>query len=201
VATSDVLVSVSRTLVARLTAGLSSLGPPGGPLPFAALHDLTEKPATDPPRVTLFLYDIVEEATVRNRAKTVEQQPGAQYRIRKQPLGLCLHYMLTAWGGDRDTEQLMLGRGMQVLYEDAIIDGPELLGALGGTAAELRISLSTMRVDDRARIWWAINLPYHLSVNYEVRVVDIDATVQTSSSPVQVRDLLIGVPLVIGGPS
>lgn len=150
--------------------------------------------------MTLFLYDIVEEATVRNRGKTVEQQPSGQYRIRKQPLGLCLHYMMTAWAGDRDTEQRMIGRVMQVLYDDAIIDGPELLGTLAGTPAELRVSLSSMRVDDRARIWWAINLPYHLSVNYEVRVVDIDAIVQTSSPPVHVRDLSIGVPLTIGGP-
>jgi hypothetical protein len=161
---------------------------------------LTAKPASTPPRVTLFLYDIVEEATVRNRDKTVEQQPGGQYRVRKQPLGLCLHYMMTAWGGDRDTEQLMLGRVMQVLYDDAIVDGPELLGALAGTQAELRISLSTMQVDDRARIWWAINLPYHLSVNYEVRVVDIDSTAETGSSPVNERDLSIGVPLSIGLP-
>jgi hypothetical protein len=106
--------------------------------------------------------------------------------------------MLTAWGGDRETEQLMLGRVMQVLYDDAILDGPELLGDLAGTPVELRVSLSTMKLDDRARIWWAINLPYHLSVNYEVRVVDIDATVETSSVPVQVRDLSIGVPLSIG---
>jgi hypothetical protein len=191
VATSDVLASVSRTLVARLTAGLSTLGPPGGPPPIAVLNDLAAEPPRDPPRVTLFLYDIVEEATVRNRNKTTERQPGGELLVRKQPLGLCLHYMLTAWGGDRETEQLMLGRVMQVLYDDAILDGPELLG-------DLAVSLSTMKLDDRARIWWAINLPYHLSVNYEVRVVDIDATVETSSAPVQVRDLSMGVPLSIG---
>lgn len=196
-ATSDVVASVSRTLESRLTAGLRSLGPPGGPPPFAALDDLTQIPPRDPPRVTLFLYDIVEEATVRNRSKSTQEANG-QLLIRKQPLGLCLHYMMTAWGGTRETEQLLLGRVMQVLYDDAILDGPELLGVLAGTPSELRVSLSTMQVDDRARIWWAINLPYHLSINYEVRVVDIDPTVQTSSAPVQVRDLSVGVPLPIG---
>ena len=95
--------------------------------------------------------------------------------VRKQPLGLCLHYMVTAWGGDRDTEQQILGRVMQVLYDDAIIDGPELAGALAGTPTELRVSLSPMQLEDRARVWWAIGQPYRLSVNYEVRVVDIDA--------------------------
>ena len=32
-----------------------------------------------------------------------------------------------------------------------------------------------MQLEDRARVWWAIGQPYRLSVNYEVRVVDIDA--------------------------
>lgn len=192
-ANSDVLASVSRTLVTRLTAGLSSLGPPGGPPPIAVLDDLAREPPRDPPRVTLFLYDIVEEATVRNRAKS-SQEVGGQLLVRKQPLGLCLHYMMTAWGGDRETEQLMLGRVMQVLYDDAILDGPELLGALAGTRSELRVSLSTMQLDDRARVWWAINQSYRLSINYEVRVIDVDPTAQTRSSAVQVRDLSIGVP-------
>jgi Pvc16 N-terminal domain len=102
--------------------------------------------------------------------------------------------MITAWGGDRATEQALLGRVLQVLYDDAILDGPELLGVLSGTDSELRISLATMRLDDRARVWWAINLPYRLSINYEVRVVDIDATSQRSSAPVRARELVPGVP-------
>jgi hypothetical protein len=191
-ANSDVVASVSATLLARLNASLLSLGSPGAPPPTAVLDDLATKPANDPPRVTLFLYDIVEEATVRNRAKTAEQV-GGQLLVRKQPLGLCLHYMITAWGGDRDTEQRMLGRVLQVLYDDAIVDGPELAGVLSGSASELRVSLSAMRLDDRARIWWAINLPYRLSINYEVRVVDIDPTRQTSTAPVRARALEVGV--------
>ncbi len=167
---------------------------------MAVLHDLAQEPPRDPARVTLFLYDIVEDSSVRNRAKSVEQQPAGMFRVRKQPLGLCLHYMITAWGGDRATEQQLLGRVMQTLYDDAVLDGTQLVGALAGSAAELQVSLSTMQLDDRARIWWAINLPYHLSINYEVRVVDIDSTAQTASAPVQVRDLSIGVPASTGSP-
>jgi Pvc16 N-terminal domain len=200
VANSEVLAAVSRTLVARITAGLSSLATPDNPAPFCFLDNLESIPPRDPARISLFLYDIIEEATVRNRAKSTERQPGGQLLVRKQPLGLCLHYMLIPWGGDRETELILLGRAMQVMYDDAILDGPELLGALAGTPIELRVSLATMQVDDRARIWWAINLPYHLSVNYEVRVVDIDATTQTSNAPVQVRELATGVPETSGSP-
>jgi hypothetical protein len=180
---------VSATLVARLNAGMSDLGTPP---PIAELNDLSTRPPTDPPLVTLFLYDIVEEATLRNRAKTRELV-GSQLFTRKQPLGLCLHYMITAWAGDRATEQRLLGRVMQVLYDDAILDGPELVGVLSGSDSELRVSLSGMRLDDRARVWWAINQTYRLSVNYEVRVVDIDSTVEAAAAPVQVRDLGVGL--------
>jgi hypothetical protein len=189
VANSDVVASVSETLQLRLTRALSGLGTPA---PFAELHDLATMPPSDPPRVTLFLYDIVEDPTVRNRAKTTEQV-GVDLQVRKQPLGLALHYMVTAWGGDRASEQRMLGRVLQVMYDDAVIDGLELVGALAGTPAGLRVTLSPMHLDDRARVWWAIGQPYRLSLNYQIRVVDVDPLAATAAAPVRSRSLATGV--------
>lgn len=189
VASSDVLASVSETLRDRLTAGLSTLGPPA---PVAELHDLASLPTSAPPRATLFLYDVVEEPTSRNRPKTSELV-GGTVRVRKQPLGLRLHYMVTAWGGDRPTEQQILGRVLQVMYDDAVIDGTELVGALAGTPVELRVSLAPMQLEDRARVWWAIGQPYRLSVNYEVRVVDIDPDTTTDADPVLSRRVRTGL--------
>lgn len=187
---SDVIAAVSTTLGDRLTAGLSSLGPPA---PVVELHDLASLPPRDPPRVTLFLYDIVEEAAVRNRAKSTEVV-GTELRLRKQPLGLALHYMVTAWGGDRATEQRLLGRVLQVMYDDAIIDGLELAGELAGTSSALRVSLCPTHLEDRARVWWAIGQPYRLSINYEVRVVDIEATTTALSRPVRTGSIGYRVP-------
>jgi Pvc16 N-terminal domain len=190
VASSDVLVAVSETLQNRLTAGLSTLGPPA---PVAEVHDLASLPSSSPPRATLFLYDVVQEPTVRNRPKST-RLVGGNLVVRKQPLGLCLHYLVTAWGGDRATEQQILGRVMQVMYDDAVIDGVELAGSLAGTPTELRVSLSPMQLEDRARVWFAIGQPYRLSVNYEVRVVDIDPVTETSTSPVLSRQIDAGSP-------
>jgi hypothetical protein len=189
VATSDVLAAVSTTLVERVKAGVSDLS---NPPPKVNLDDLEKTPAKDPPLVTLFLYDIVEEASLRNQGKTKEVV-GGRLIERKQPLSLCLHYLVTAWAGDRRTEQALLGRVMQLLYDDAILDGLDLREELAGTDAELRVSLSTMRLDDRARVWWAIGLPYRLSLTYEVRVVEIDALGTQDSVPVRVRDLATGI--------
>lgn len=190
VADSDVLAAVSETLRRRMAAAL--VGLQANPPLRAELHDLATPPARDPARVTLFLYDIVEQAATRNRAPTVEPVQGV-LRSRRAPLSLGLYYMVTAWGGDRDTEQRMLGRVMQRMYDDAVLDGPELQGVLAGTAAQLRVGLAPLRLDDRARIWWAIGQPYRLSVNYEVRVVDVDVTGTTSAAPVRERVLEAGM--------
>jgi len=189
VATSDVISAVSESPEARLTAGLGTLGPPA---PTAQLHDLVSAVTSDPPTVTLFLYDIAEDPTVTNRGATTRVAADGSLKIRKQPLGLCLYYMVTAWGGDRHTEQRLLGRVMQVLYEDAILDGIELLGVLAGTATQLNVNLAALRLEDRARVWSAIGQTYRLSVNYEVRVADIDAELETGASPVRQRTVASG---------
>jgi hypothetical protein len=189
VANADVISAVSETLEARLTAGLSALG---NPPPTAQLHDLVTDVPTDPPTVTLFLYQVLEDGTVRNRPKTSRIVNGNVLTARP-PLGLSLHYMISAWGGDRHTEQRMLGRVMQILYDDAVLDGPELLGVLAGTPATLHVSLQPLNLDDRARVWWAIGQTYRLSVNYEVRVANIDPESELTTAPVRERNVEAGV--------
>jgi hypothetical protein len=141
----------------------------------------------------VFRDQVIEDRSVRNRAKTTRVVNG-DIVVRKPPLGLCLHYMVSAWGGDRHTEQRMLGRVLQVLYDDAVLDGPELFGVLAGTAASLHVSLAPLDLEDRARVWWAIGQTYRLSVNYEVRVVNVDAETEVSSVPVRERHLGLGAP-------
>jgi hypothetical protein len=102
--------------------------------------------------------------------------------------------MVTAWGGDRHTEQRMLGRVLQVLHDDAILDGLELSGVLAGTPAQLLVSLAALELEDRARVWSAIGQTYRLSVNYEVRVVNVDAEAETSTTPVRERRMASGTP-------
>jgi hypothetical protein len=184
VASADVISAVSATLESRLTNGLKILG--GLNPPVAQLHDLVTPVTEDPPTVTLFLYQILEDPSVRNRAGTSRIVNGEVLR-RKQPLGLRLQYMITAWGGDRHTEQRILGRVLQVLYDDAILDGLDLSGVLAGSDARIDVSLSPIELEDRARVWSAIGQTYRLSVNYEVRVVNVDAEAEIGATPVRER--------------
>lgn len=166
-----VIADVSATLQSVLTDALSVLQP--GP-PVAQVHDLQGNISTNPARITIFLYEVVEDPTARNRPRVQGTAP-PDLTVQKPPMALILHYMLTPWGGDRDTEHRMLGRAMQVLYDGSIISGPQLQGTtLAGTDQAIKVTLQLLTLEDRARVWYSIQKPYHLSVNYEVRLVNLD---------------------------
>ena len=131
-------------------------------------------------------------APSRNRPRP-QRPAGTAVLSTKPPMALRLHYLLTPWGGDSVTEQQILGRAMQALYDDAILAGTELLGGLQGSADTLKITLIPLTLEDRARVWYAIQKPYRLSVNYEVRVVNLDATEEQRDEVVQSRTLDAGL--------
>jgi hypothetical protein len=59
-----VVESVSQALENTLSAALGTIGTPS---PRARLHNLKPPPSPTPPTLTLFLYEVSEDATVRNR--------------------------------------------------------------------------------------------------------------------------------------
>jgi Pvc16 N-terminal domain len=142
--------------------------------------------------LTITLYEILEDGPSRNRPRP-QQPAGTAVVSTKPPMALRLHYLLTPWGGDPVTEHQILGRAMQVLYDDAILAGTMLTGGLLGSADTLKITLIPLTLEDRARVWYAIQQKYRLSVNYEVRVVNLDATDQLREEVVQSRTLASGL--------
>jgi hypothetical protein len=107
-------------------------------------------------------------------------------------MALLLRYLLTPWGGDRLTEHRMLGRVMQVLYDNAILSGSVLQGNLVGTDQALKITLSPLTLEERSRVWFAVQRPYRLSASYEVRVVNLDTETLEQFRPVNRRSLEFG---------
>jgi hypothetical protein len=182
---SSVLADVSETLETVLTDALSTLAP--GP-PVAEVHDLATPPATNPPRVTLFLFEVGEDPTQRNRPPVRAVAP-PNLSSEKPPMALRLRYLITPWSGDIFTDQRLLGRVLQVLYDDAILNGPQLQGGLAGTSQALKVTLAQLTLEERSRIWHAIQQPYRLSITYELRVVNLDPLEQRTQVPVQVRQL------------
>jgi hypothetical protein len=166
-----VVADVSTIIVDRLNRALLELGS-GGDAPQAILSDLTEQPAGV--ALTVFLYEIAEDPTSRNRPP-VRSLPPDPPTTRKPPMALLLRYLITPWGGTQVTQHQMIGRALQVFYDDAIWTGEELTGSLAGTTDALQFTLTPLTLDQKSWIWYAIQKPYRLSLNYEVRVVNLDS--------------------------
>ncbi|KAK1185620.1 DUF4255 domain-containing protein [Streptomyces sp. NBS 14/10] len=179
-----VIADVSTVIVETLTQalrGLSQVEPP-----IAELNDLSETVQTPPPKLTVFLYEIAEDPTSRNRPPVRSQPPDPRH-VRKPPMALLLRYLVTPWGGDQATQHRMLGRALQTFYDDAILDGIQLSGSLAASTDSLHLSLTPLTLDQKSWVWYAIQKPYRLSLNYEVRVVNLDSATETAVRPVHSR--------------
>jgi hypothetical protein len=183
----NVIADVSEILLALLTDAIGDLG--GIERPLAILDDLSGTIPVSPPKLTLFLYEIAEDPASRNRANIRVEPSGADPRVgvRKPPMALVLRYLITAWGGDQLTQHKMLGRAMEALYNDAIVEGGELTGSLAGTTDSLHLTLTPLTLDQKSYVWFALQKPYRLSLNYEVRVVNLDAAARAEVRPVTAR--------------
>jgi len=179
----SVIRDVSTTLEVRLRQALTVMAPQ----PTVVLHDLIGAPGQQP-ALSVFLYEIVEDGSVKNRPHVRTGTP-QNVVVRKPPLALKLKYLLTPWSSSRVTEHEMLGRVMQVLYDGAILTGPQLQGDLANTATALKLTLSALELEERTRIWHAVQQEYRLSVNYEVRVVKLRSRDTTTVRAVAERVL------------
>jgi uncharacterized protein DUF4255 len=167
-----VVADVSTIIRDRLNRALADLG--GEVPPFAELNDLSKEVQVTAPMLTIFLYEIAEDPTSRNRPPIRSLPPDAP-TTRKPPMALLLRYLITPWGPDPETQHRMIGKALQVFYDDAIWQGEELSGSLAGSTDVLQFTLTPLTLDQKSWIWYAIQKPYRLSLNYEVRVVNLDS--------------------------
>lgn len=181
------IAAASLTLQNVLTAAVVNMALPPNQ-PFAEVHDLQGTIPTAPARLTLFLYEAVEDPSARNRPRTRANTP-PDLQVRRPDVALSLKYLITPWSGDRDTDQQLLTRVIRTLYDGAILSGPQLAGALAGTPVALKVTMIPLTIEERTRIWHAVQKPYRLSVVYEVRVVPIASLSGQELAPVVERSL------------
>jgi hypothetical protein len=192
----SVIADVSETLSAAIDAALVALDP-GNP-PRASIHDFAGAISTNPPTMVLFLYEVAQDPTTRNRPPLREEVAGGVI-LTKPPLPLVLRYLMTPFAGDRITEQRMLARTVQALYDRAVKLGADLVGdpaplGLAGSTATLKLHLTMLTLEERTRVWQAIQRPYRLSVIYEARLIELDAEDRTLASTVRSRRTESSVP-------
>jgi hypothetical protein len=122
-------------------------------------------------KLSLFLYQVQEDPFLKNQAMLPGAAPG---QIKYPPLSLTLRYMITPLLSDPDKNQIILGRAMQILYDNATLSG-DFLPAQPGSSPELRVLFDPLSFEETARLWTAMSEPFRLSVCYLVRAAAIDS--------------------------
>lgn len=186
---SGVIADVSQALRTALTGALATLPVP----PQALIHDLqttTVPPiSTNPPSLVIFLYRLIEDPSTRNRPPITEHLAD-RVETRKPPLTLLLQYLLTAFSGDHLTDQRILGRALEFLYDHPIFSGPDFIGVgLEGSSDILSTTFAPLTLEELTRVWHSVQRPYRLSVTYQMRVANIDANERRRGAAVRTRTL------------
>ena len=118
-------------------------------------------------RLSLWLYQVTENEFLKN-----EPPERVNDALRFTPLPLNLSYLLTPMSSSGEADHLLLGKSMQVLYDNAIV---LLRDPVSDVFEELRIVFARLSLEELTRIWESLQEPYRLSVAYQVRVTRIDS--------------------------
>lgn len=165
----------------------------------ARKHMLQPPPAANQPMLTLFLYDVAEDPSLRNASSTKIEVNGT-WQMKRPPVPIILRYMLTPWATNAGDAHLMIGCAISALHDARTLLGNDLRALLGGIPDVARnigdidvlsIAMTQLTLEDKSKIWWAIQQPFHLSLMYELRVVGIEASAGSTAlgAPVTISDL------------
>ena len=175
--------AVSRTLRELLEEHITNSPLPqvsNVPIVLVSPRELRDasRPPTPPNGVSLWLYRVARNPDLLNHAPEVVDSS-----VRRHPIPVDLHYLISPIAATPDNEQALLGRVLQVLSDHAIVRGADLRDDLAGEDTELRVTLETLSLEELTRIWSALDESYQLSVSYRVQVV----AVESGHEPVQRR--------------
>ena len=176
----------------------ASVGPQAMPSCDFALVSSGELAGTidETTRVTLYLYRV----TVNEHNR--QQRPGLMSPQQQAPLGLDLHFLLTAWAGTAQDELLPFAWALRQLYLHPILDASSLSPEAAWSPEEvIQIIPSELPVEDMMRIWDALAPPYRLSVSYVARLVRIDPDEVLEAGPVVATRFGYGTARPAGGES
>jgi hypothetical protein len=131
------------------------------------------------PGISIFFYRVDFNKVMRAGWSAVGSIDG------KAHLPVDLHFLLTPWADNAQSELLILGRAMQALETTPILSGP-LLDPSGGFAANeaVQIILEEISTEAVMRTFDSLPTDYKLSVPYIARVLRIDSRTASPSPPV-----------------
>jgi len=142
--------------------------------------------------LSLFLYNVRESGDNR-QTRMVARGVG---EIQFPPMAVDLRYLMTVQSPAELAsraldEHRILGRAMQVFYDNSVLRGSALVGTLAERGEEVRIVMEAVSGEAMLNMWNFADTPYRLSVSYVVGPVMIDSTRIRTTKRVIERDISI----------
>lgn len=128
--------------------------------------------------VGLYLYDIREETDVA-RAHMV---PSGRIRLKEPPRPYGLYYMLFINGSGQmglkaPDIQKIIGRAAQIINDNASVYPNQLQTWLDTQEPPIVLSQARISLEEKVRVWQAINKPYQLSLFYKAAPVFLSSEI------------------------
>ena len=119
--------------------------------------------------ITLYLYRI----TVNEHSRQARRPAAPADSF--VPLGLDLHYLLTAWAANPLDEQVTLAWAIRQLHQYPVLDASSLSPEAGWASDEvIQVIPAELTTEDVMRIWDALDPAYRISMSYVARLVRLD---------------------------
>lgn len=138
--------------------------------------------ANDDVRLSLFLYQVLENVYLKNQ----EMQVKDHKTLTPPPISLDLYYMLTSHISSNESdltgrtyeEHSVLGRAIQILNNNSTLTGSALKGNLDKNDV-FRITIASLSLDDLSKIWTTFQgKAFRPSICYLVTPVNIESTLE-----------------------
>lgn len=139
--------------------------------------------------IGLYLYDVKEE-TIVTRPPCVFAGGTA---IGRAPVPYSLSYMLfvnsaSRMGRKEADIQKLIGRAAQIISDNNAVYPHELQPWLDTGEPPIMLSQAKMELDEKTRVWQAVNKPYQISLFYKAAPVFVSSEIVTD--PPRVREAL-----------
>ncbi len=192
------LASVTALLKDLLENGLATAGVTariGGDATVSALPpDRVNSGADEKAQLNVFLYHVSPQTGLRATSGIRDNGTNGP-----RPLGLELHYLLTAYGAQDYQTEILLGYALQLLHESPVLDRerirtslasmshtrdrrviPPPQAALAGSnladqVERISITPEFLSIEEISKLWSALQAKYRPSATYKVSAIMIDA--------------------------
>lgn len=121
------------------------------------------------PTVNFFLYDVRENATLRQHGWERLPAPGGDNiaRLKRTPYRIDCLYMLTTWAAEPDDEHRLLTRCLMALFRFPVIPTERLVGSLQNSAFDIQTRLASHdRLTNPAEVWSSLDNELRPSIGY-----------------------------------